>query len=124
MMNHNKENNGFEDFIKNSIENYEVEYNPNHWSEMEQMLDNAPSGSINKGNWFTSSGIKLTAVIGLITGCLILYYSNNTKNEPLSTENANSRQILLKNKSTNSKNTSEISVDILWKNDGCLFKIY
>ncbi|HET6243134.1 MAG: PKD domain-containing protein [Bacteroidetes bacterium] len=73
-MNHNKENNGFEDFIKDSFENYEVEYNPGHWTEMSQKLENSPIGKSSKTNWFGSSGIKLGGVSLLLITSFICYY--------------------------------------------------
>ncbi|MDQ3192652.1 MAG: PKD domain-containing protein [Bacteroidota bacterium] len=117
-MNRNiKENSGFENFIKDSVENYEVEYNPSHWSEMNQMLDKTTIASNNKGNWFISSGLKLTVAIGLISAGLIYY--NSTKETPLLViDNENKEQINIENSSKKEINfKKEIIVDSNNKNE-------
>ena len=75
-MNHNQENTNFEDFIKESFESYEVEYNPSHWSEMEQRLKKVSGSSVNLA-------VKLTAMMGLIAISGFIYYSFSPQNAPV-----------------------------------------
>ena len=84
-MNHNQENTNFEDFIKESFESYEVEYNPSHWSEMEQRLKQTSGSSANLA-------VKLTAIIGLVAISGFIYYSFYPQKASVITDKSLTRQ--------------------------------
>ena len=84
-MNHNQENTNFEDFIKESFESYEVEYNPSHWSEIEQRLKQTSASS-------TNLAVKLTAIIGLVAISGFIYYSFSPQKASVITDKSLTRQ--------------------------------
>lgn len=66
----------FEDIIKNAAENYEADYNPSHWAELEQKLNAGEAGKSSKGSFL--KGAAALVAVGL-TAALI--YSGYIKEE-------------------------------------------
>ena len=78
-MNEKQHSDKLDDFLKESLENYEAPYNSNNWFEMEKKLDLRQ-----RSNWFRkpSSAVKLIAgIIAISITVFLLYRYANDHNE-------------------------------------------
>jgi len=61
--------------FKEKLDSFEVDYNPNHWDEMENMLDKNPISSTPK-NW--KKYVGYAASVALITSAVVYFAVENS----------------------------------------------
>ncbi len=70
--------NNFEEFIKQSVNDVEVEYNPNHWTKVEQAM--------NKREWGAKYYITGAILVGAIISASVILWPSDTQQKPQSVE--------------------------------------
>lgn len=63
----------FEKNIKESLENFEYEYNPKAWEQLNSKLDSAPKGGKSPLKWYIAASVTA----GLLIGGYLYFNSNN-----------------------------------------------
>src|ERR1051325_400489 len=78
----NSPNNRLDEFIKETMKNYEVPYNEAHWQEFESQL-NAQPRSVSSFNWkFSLNTILIIAAAGVVSAFVYASVSHSSNNRP------------------------------------------
>ena len=103
----NNQLDNFEKFLKNSLENNEVQYDPSDWDALNKRL-NAKAKPFYKSNWFYAASV----ITGIATVCAIYFSSVNNENKTISDNDKQSHPSEISSENNNvSENKNELTVN-------------
>jgi len=84
----------FEQHIKQSLENFEAEYNPADWTDMQNKLNKAKIGKPNG----SGKALMIAAAIAVVGG--LIYYFSVPEEQKITTDPINAQQVVVTDKNT------------------------